>query len=850
MSDRRAMLFFIQLWYNLSHNCAGCAIYYYSGPMKFIYFIFILFFSISASAQTIKGGETTGKITDKTTGQPIPGVTITIPDVRIATSTDAKGLYVLKQLPKGEYLIQVSAIGYASETKMVELGNRSSVDFKLSASNYELSDVAVTALGNTTTRKRATIPITVVTNKMIREGVANTAIDLVASQPGVNETTEGSGTTKPQINGLGFNRVLVLMDGLPQEDFQWGDDHGILIDPYAVHSAEIIRGPASLQFGASAAAGVISFKSAPLPQNGTVFGSVLTEYHTNNGYLGTSLSVAGNHNGFAWGFQASGEQAHSYSNPKDGYVWGTAWNQANARLVLGINRSWGYSHLTLTALHRRIELPNGNRDSTGRFMFDFPQNGKIYPSRSDFLSYKANIASDKSLGEYQAWWQNSVNVGKGKIGFDVGFARSVHHDIDTGTVGASNLLLGDIPFNMKYQLAGEKSGLKLTTGINGMYEFHQNGAAPPVPYVPDYAIPNYTNFEIGGYAIVEKNFKNLTLSGGLRFDRTDFVGDPMSLNDAGNIVPTGTPGSTVQFTGFNNTYSGFSGSVGASYQLPDNNYLKLNVSKSYRAPAINELTSNGLNIGSNLVQLGNRNLKAEQGYQLDLAYGYDGKDVSVEADGFYNHIGNFIFADRTDSLSGGFPIYQYLSTNTATITGVSGFLNIHPDAAKWLEIDNSFTYIYSHIPGASDSTRHLPYIPAPHLNSEVKLRLAEGHNSILKGTYLKFGLQHDWAQNNVYSAFYTELPSAQYTIFNAGVGTNFVNTKTGKTVCALYINCTNLTNVAYAGHLNLAQYFLAYNGTPTTVTRQSQGIYNMGRNISFKLIFPFGGNSNKTAAAE
>ena len=274
------------------------------------------------------------------------------------------------------------------------------------------------------------------------------------------------------------------------------------------------------------------------------------------------------------------------------------------------------------------------------------------------------------------------------------------------------------------------------------------------------------------------------------------------------------------------------------------------MSKSYRAPAINELTSNGLNIGSNLVEVGNIHLKAEQGYQADLAYGYNGKDVSAEADGFYNHISNFIFADRTDSLSGGFPIYQYLSTNTAIITGVSGFLNVHPAAAKWLEINNGFTYIYSHIPGASDSTKHLPYIPAPHLNSEVKLRFNVGHSSILKGTYLKFGLQHNWAQNNVYSAFYTELPSAQYTIFNAGAGTNVVNRKSGKTICAVYVNCTNLNNVAYADHLNLAQYFLAYNGTPVTVTRQSQGIYNMGRNISFKLVFPFGSNSNKTASTQ
>ncbi|TWI94812.1 iron complex outermembrane receptor protein [Mucilaginibacter frigoritolerans] len=799
---------------------------------------------------TIRDGKITGKVTDKVTGQPIPGVTITIPDLKIATSTDTNGIYVLKRLPKGEYLIQVSAMGYASETKIVDLGNTYSVDFKLSASNYELSDVVVTALGNTTTRKRATIPITIVTNKMIREGVANTAIDLVSSLPGVNATTEGSGTSKPQINGLGFDRVLTLMDGVPQEDFQWGDDHGILIDPYAVHDAEIIRGPASLQYGASAEAGVISFKSAPLPDNGTVLGSILTEYHTNNGYLGTSLNLAGNNNGFVWGLQASGEEAHSYSNPKDGYVWGTAWNQVNARLVLGINRTWGYSRLTLSALHRRIELPDGNRDSTGRFMFDSPQNGKIYPTRSDFLSYNANIASDKSLGEYQAWWQNSINVGKGRLGLDLGFTRSVHHDIDTGSVGSGNLLVNDIPFSFKYQLAGDSSQLKLTTGINGLYEFQHNGAAPPAPYVPDYEIPNYTNFEIGSYVIVEKNYKNLTLSGGLRFDRTNFIGDPMSLNDAGNIVPTGAPGSTVQFIGFNNTYSGLSGSIGASYQLLDNNYVKLNISKSYRAPAINELTSNGLNIGSNLVEVGNIHLKAEQGYQLDLAYGYDGKDVSVEADGFYNHINNFIFADRTDALSDGFPIYQYLSTNTAIIEGISGFLNIHPATAKWLELDNGFTYIYSHIPNASDSTQHLPYIPAPHLNSEIKLRLNDRHNSILKGTYLKFGLQHDWAQNNVYSAFYTELPSAQYTLFNAGLGTNFVNPKTGRTLCSLYVNCTNLTNVAYADHLNLAQYFLAYNGTPATVTRQSQGIYNMGRNISFKLIFPFGGNTNKTVSAE
>jgi len=798
---------------------------------------------------TIGTSKITGTVTDKITGKPVAGATITIPDLKIGTSTDANGFYVLKNLPAGKYLIQISAMGYGSFTKAIDLGSTTKIDFKLSTSNYELADVVVTGLVNTTTRQRAPIPVSVVTHRMILENTANTAIDEIASQPGVNETTEGPGTTKPQINGLGFDRVLTLMDGIPQEDFQWGDDHGILIDPYAVNDAEIIRGPASLQYGASAEAGVIIFNSEAFPESGTVVGDVLTEYHTNNGYLGTSLHVAGNNNGFVWDFRGSGEEAHDYSDPKDGYVLGSAWNQLSGRLRLGLNRSWGYSRLTLSALHRRIEVPDGNRDSTGRFEFDSPINGKIYPTSADFHSYSANIAGDKVLEEYQAWWQNSINVGNGRIGVDIGFTRSVHHDIDSGYVGTGNLYVNDIPYNFKYHISGTDSSLSFTAGINGIYEVQKGGGEPPAPYIGDYEIPSYSNFEIGAYAIIEKRYKNLTLSGGLRLDRTDFVGNSLYLLNAGDpnqsTVLAGTPGATQQFAAFNNKYTGPSGSIGASYQLPDNNYVKLNFSKSYRAPAINELTSNGLNIGSNAVQLGNLNLKAEQGYQIDLAYGYNGKDVNFEADGFYNHINNFIFADRTDSVSQGYPVYQFVSSNVAIITGVSAYFNIHPKAARWFEMDNGFTYIYTYLPNSTDSTRHIPYTAAPHLTSEFKFRLKDRHNSILSQTYFKAGLQHDWAQHDIYSALYTEVPSAAYTLFNAGIGTNFVNPKNGRVICSFFVNCTNLTNVAYADHLNLAQYFYAVNGNTVTVTRQNQGVYNMGRNVSFKLVFPFGSSGTR-----
>lgn len=534
-------------------------------------------------------------------------------------------------------------------------------------------------------------------------------------------------------------------------------------------------------------------------------------------------------------------------------MWCTAWRQDNARLTLGLIKSWGYSRISVSLLERRIQVPDGNRDSTGRFMFDVPQNGQLYPGTSDFLAYNPTIASDKILGEIQTWWQNSFNLGKGKLGVDIGFTQSIHHDIDTGTVGQGNFEVKDIPYSISYQLI--TNGYKLTTGINGTYEFENNYAEPPAPYIGDFEIPDYTDFQAGGYAILSYQpiaNNHWLISGGLRYDFNNFIGQPMYLLNAGTPeqkdMSDSTTGAVNQFRAFNKTYSGASGSIGASYQLPENNYLKLNVSKSFRAPSIDELTSNGVNIGVNAFQQGNLNLNAEEGYQVDFAYGNNGKDVSFEADGFYNTINNFIFPVRVqsklggDSMLQGVPFYQYIA-NKAILTGFSGYFNIHPSDTRWLEIDNSFTYVYSYFPNQTDSTQHIPWTPAPRLTTEIKLKLQKANSHwLLANSYIEFGMAKYWAQNNIYSALYSEIPSLAYTLFNAGIGTNFVDTKTGRVICSLYINCTNLLNIGYADHLNLAQYFLSYNGSPVTVTQQSQGIYNMGRNVGFKLLFPIGGH--------
>jgi iron complex outermembrane receptor protein len=851
--------------------------------MRGTFIISFLLISIQAMAQN---GTLKGKVTSD--GKPLSFATVSIAAINRGVTTKDNGRYEFSAIPAGSYELTVSSVGYKTQkaTIVVTRGAITEKNFNIEVDQNQLKEVAITSLGIKTTIRRAPVPVTLVSHATFLQQASTNVIDAIAKLPGVTAITTGPGVSKPEINGLGYNRVLTVMDGERQEDFQWGDEHGILIDPNAVYDAEIIRGAASLQYGANAMAGVVSFKSQPSYKNGTIQGSVQSEYQTNNGLIGNSVDIGGNNNGFTWDIRGSYEAAHSYSDPHDGYVWGTAFDQDNIKATIGLNKEWGYSRLTLSTLHRQIEIPDGNRDSTtGRFEFDVPQGakfvngkfaneyyvpgtGQVFPNRANFLSYNPNISSYQILNHDELWWQNSFNVGSGTIGADIGYTASVRHEIDTGNVAEENMFVHDIPYSIKYQLENDSSGLKFTTGFNGVYEFMNNGQEPPSPYIGVFEIPDYHILDIGGYGILEKDFQNLTLSGGLRYDLRNITGQPLYLANyftpTQQEVPEGTPGAYTQFSPFSRTYTGFSGSIGATYQLPEHNYLKLNLAKSYRAPAINELSSNELNPGAFAYELGNINLKAEQGYEIDAAYGHNGQDINFEADGFYNYINNFIFSDRlgtpggADSIRLGKPIYEY-TANKAIITGITAYLNIHPVNVRWLEVDNGFTYTYSYFPNQTDSTRHVPFTPAPRLTSELKFKLTDGPNSILKGAYVKFGLEHDWAQNDIYSALYTELPSYNYTLFNAGIGTSFVNKKTKRVVCSFFIDCTNLMNIAYVDHTSRTQYFYAYNGandptnfgiTPAVVTKQSEGIYNMGRNIGFKLVIPFGIAGNKPDAAD
>ena len=171
----------------------------------------------------------------------------------------------------------------------------------------------------------------------------------------------------------------------------------------------------------------------------------------------------------------------------------------------------------------------------------------------------------------------------------------------------------------------------------------------------------------------------------------------------------------------------------------------------------------------------------------------------------------------------------------AQLYGFDAFLDIHP--YDWLSFENSLSVTYALNKSANgihitDSTKYLPLIPPLHTNTELRANL-NPRGKHFRSLYFKIGMEYYAKQDRIFSAYGTETPTPGYVLFNAGMGTDIVNNK-GKVILSINILGNNITNVAYQSNMSRLKYFEDYPDNPTG----RNGIYNMGRNISFKLTFP------------
>ena len=804
--------------------------------LKYITLIALLTLSVSLQAAEntpLAKGLLQGKVTDALTGEMLPGVYIYVPELQVGTITDGNGSYRLNNIPLGKQLVQVSYVGYQTIVITLVVSRETHQNFTINHSAREINEVVITGLAQATEKNRTPTPIALISKQELLQSSSGNAIEAITKLPGLSSVTTGAAISKPIIRGLGYNRVVVVNDGIRQEGQQWGDEHGIEIDAYSLNRVEVLKGPASLAYGSDAMAGVINMISAPTLPDGTISGNVMVNYQTNNGLMGQSTNIAGNSNGYIWNLRLSNKMAHAYQNRYDGYVYNSGFREDAFSGIIGINKSWGYSHLHFGAYHLKPGIVEGERDSvTGKFlkMVLLPDNsaGEAIATHSDMLSYTPKTPYQQ-IYHYKFALNSNISVGGGFLKSTIGYQQNRRQEFANVVEPNSYqlyFLLNTISYDARY-IFHEWKGVSITVGANGMSQTSQNKGL-------EVLVPEYNLFDIGGFTMVKRSFGKLDLSGGIRFDRRHQVGKELFLDE--NEQPTSpyNPNATERFGAFTSNFSGLSGSLGATYQLSNNIYTKINLSRGFRAPNIGELGSNGVHEGTLRYEMGDPNLKSETSLQLDYSLGYSSEHVAAEINLFTNSVSNFTFLRKlttslgADSLLDGNSAFKFVSGD-ANLAGGEITVDIHPHPLDWIHFQNSFSYVEGTLRNQPDSMHHLPFIPAPRFQSEVRFN-GEKVGRLLRNAYVSFGVEVLLDQDKFYAAYGTETSTPGYTLLNIGIGSDIMLGK--RTLCSVYITGNNLADVAYQNHLSRLKYADTNNFTGRT------GVYNMGRNVDFKLVFP------------
>ena len=187
-----------------------------------------------------------------------------------------------------------------------------------------LKEVVVSGSSNKEIQMKSALNVVRANQKFIEENFSGSLMQTLSRLPGVQAMNVGSGESKPVIRGLGFNRVLVAENGIKHEGQQWGDDHGLEIDQYAIDQAEVIKGPASLTYGSDAIGGVINLKSNTMPLK-KFAGQVNLFGRTNNESIGSSVRLTGRNGKFWYKANATWMDYADYKVPADSIEYYSYW---------------------------------------------------------------------------------------------------------------------------------------------------------------------------------------------------------------------------------------------------------------------------------------------------------------------------------------------------------------------------------------------------------------------------------------------------------------------------------------------------------------------------------------------
>ena len=251
--------------------------------------ILISTLSFSQEKQSISGHITANKISLQQTE-------VALISTKLKTETDSLGKYKFENLAIGSYKIQVSAMGFETIRKTINIKENDSLilNFDLKVSKNNLNEIVVSGTLKPVRRLESPVPVEVYSPKFFKQNPTASIYEALQNVNGVRPQLNCGvcNTGDIHINGLEGPYTLILIDGMPIVS-SLSTVYGLSGIPNSlVERIEIVKGPASSLYGSEAVGGLINIITKN-SINASKFSADIfsTSYLENNIDLGAKFNI-------------------------------------------------------------------------------------------------------------------------------------------------------------------------------------------------------------------------------------------------------------------------------------------------------------------------------------------------------------------------------------------------------------------------------------------------------------------------------------------------------------------------------------------------------------------------------
>ncbi len=283
---------------------------------KSILFVFVVCSLIGKAQDSLKV-TLSGSIKDKETNEALIGATVVV-KTGIGTVADLDGNFKIK-VPKGDYNIEISMLGYKKFNQKIKLNTSKSIDVKLESDI--LDEVEIVA--DMAKVRETPVAFSAISGTKIQEELGGRDISMIANTtPGAYASAGGGGAgdSRVTIRGQNQTNIGVLVDGIPVNDMEngqvfWSNWDGL---KDITKSMQIQRGLGASKLAIASVGGTMNFITKGIESKQEL---VVKKEWGNNNYNLMSLSYNSGLINNKWGFSLAG----TYRNG-DGWVDQTYFN--------------------------------------------------------------------------------------------------------------------------------------------------------------------------------------------------------------------------------------------------------------------------------------------------------------------------------------------------------------------------------------------------------------------------------------------------------------------------------------------------------------------------------------------